>query len=191
LSLESLLALLAELLGAAGVPYMLTGSLAGSYHGAPRATQDIDLVVDASVESLLEVAANLRAAGLYVSDDAIREAVSTRGLFNAIDPETGWKIDFILRKDRPFSFLEFERRREIQFLGLSLSVARAEDVVVAKLEWAKLGDSERQIRDVAEIVAVQGDALDIIQIERWAEELGVRSQWQKVLEMNRPGGESV
>ncbi len=170
---------------------MLTGSLAGSYHGAPRATQDIDLVVDASVESLLEVAANLRAAGLYVSDDAIREAVSTRGLFNAIDPETGWKIDFILRKDRPFSFLEFERRREIQFLGLSLSVARAEDVVVAKLEWAKLGDSERQIRDVAEIVAVQGDALDIIQIERWAEELGVRSQWQKVLEMNRPGGESV
>ena len=130
-------------------------------------------------------------AGHWRSDDAIREAVSTRGLFNAIDPETGWKIDFILRKDRPFSFLEFERRREIQFLGLSLSVARAEDVVVAKLEWAKLGDSERQIRDVAEIVAVQGDALDIIQIERWAEELGVRSQWQKVLEMNRPGDESV
>ena len=40
MSLESLLALVVEVLGDAGVPYMLTGSLSGSYHGAPRADGD-------------------------------------------------------------------------------------------------------------------------------------------------------
>jgi hypothetical protein len=191
LSLEALLALLAKVLADAGVPYMLTGSLAGAYHGAPRATQDIDLVVDATAEALTGVATALRAAGLYVSDDAIREAVATRGMFNAIDPASGWKVDFIVRKERGFSAKEFDRRREIEFMGLSLTVAEAEDVVIAKLEWAKLGDSERQLRDVAEIVAVQGAQLDIIQIERWVEELGLWKQWQGVLEMNDRGGESV
>ena len=128
MSLEALLALLAKVLGDEGVPYMLTGSLASSYHGAPRATQDIDLVVDATAEALLRVAIALRGSGLYVSDDAVREAVATRGMFNAIDPESGWKVDFIVRKDRAFSTKEFRRRREIQFMGLSLTVAQAEDV---------------------------------------------------------------
>ena len=35
----------AALLEVAGMPYMLTGSFASGYHGAPRATQDIDLVI--------------------------------------------------------------------------------------------------------------------------------------------------
>ena len=106
---------------------MLTGSLAGSYHGAPRSTQDIDLVVEASVAALLEVATKLRTHGLCVSDDAIREAHAARGMFNAVDPDSGWKVDFIVRKDRPFSRAEFESRREIEFLGLELSIASAED----------------------------------------------------------------
>lgn len=184
MSLESLLALLAGVLREAEVPYMLTGSLAASYHGAPRATQDIDLVVDATTDELVKVAATLRESDLYVSDDAIREAVSSQGMFNAIDPGSGWKIDFIVRKDRPFSIREFDNRSEIQFLGLSLSIAQAEDVILAKLEWAKLGDSERQLRDAAEIAAVQGPALDTIRVERWAEELGVWPQWLRVLELN-------
>ena len=191
MSLETLLQVLARSLGAAGIPYMLTGSLASSYHGAPRATQDIDLVVDATTEDLLALAESLRVAGLYVSDEAIREATSARGMFNAIDPKSGWKVDFIVRKDRPFSVREFSRREDIDFMGLKLSVARAEDVVLAKLEWAKLGDSERQLRDVAEIVAVQGTSLDTTQIERWAEELGVWKQWLEALELVDPGGEAV
>jgi hypothetical protein len=167
---------------------MLTGSLAGSYHGAPRATQDIDLVVDAPPQALLAMAGVLRQAGLYISDEAIREAISSRGMFNAIDPKSGWKVDFIVRKDRPFSVGEFGRRVEIDFDGLKLPIARAEDVILSKLEWAKLGDSERQLQDVAEIVAVQGRSLDIVQIEHWAEDLGVSKQWLAALELVEPGG---
>lgn len=191
MSLESLLALLGELLNKAGIPYMLTGSLAGSYHGAPRATQDVDLVVEAPTETLLSLADALRKAGLYLSDDAIREASSSHGMFNAIDPETGWKVDFIVRKDRPFSIREFNRREEIEFMGMRLIMARAEDVILAKLEWAKLGNSERQLRDVAEILAVQGQALDSVQIEQGVKELAVEQQWRRALELVEPGNEAV
>ena len=180
-----------DVLSEQGVQYALIGGLGVALRGNVRATQDIDLVVDATAEALLRVATALRGSGLYVSDDAVREAVATRGMFNAIDPESGWKVDFIVRKDRAFSTREFGRRREIQFMGLSLTVAEAEDVVLAKLEWAKMGDSERQLRDVAEILAVQGSQLDIIRIERWAEELGVWNQWRRVLELNDLLGESV
>lgn len=162
---------------------MLTGSLAASYHGAPRATQDIDLVVDAPLSALLAVAHELKANGFYVSEDAIREAQSSNGMFNAVDPETGWKIDFIIRKDRPFSRAEFEARETVDFAGLELNIARAEDIVVAKLEWNRLGESEQQLRDVAEILLVQASRLDLVRIEQWVIELGLESQWQRAKEV--------
>lgn len=158
---------------------MLTGSLAGSFYGAPRATQDIDLVVEGPLPALLRLAATLRDAGLYVNDEAVRGAHSTRGMFNAIDPRTGWKVDFILRKDRSFSQAEFEARSDVELLGLALSVASAEDMIVAKLEWARLGDSERQLRDVAEIIAVQGSRLDLAKVEGWVRELDLRAEWER------------
>lgn len=146
----------------------------------------MDLVIEADVSALGRLSERLREAGLYVSDEAIREAVASRGIFNAIDPDSGWKVDFILRKDRRFSREEFEARQTITFVGLDLSIARAEDMVVAKLEWAKLSDSERQLRDVAEILNVQAQLLDIEHIERWVDELGLGAQWGMARDLQLP-----
>ena len=190
MSLRDLLETVAAALQECGISYMLTGSLAGSYHGAPRATQDIDLVVEGSTAGLLRLAEVLRGAGLYVSDEAVREARETQGMFNAIDPSTGWKVDFIIRKDRAFSREEFESRQEIEFQGLRLNLACAEDMVVAKLEWASLGESERQLRDVAEILNVQGADLDLPRIETWITELGLDEEWAKARELADSSGES-
>jgi hypothetical protein len=46
-------------------------------------------------------------------------------------------------------------------------------VILTKLEWAKSSGSERQIRDAAGIVEVQGSALDGAWLARWAKALGV------------------
>ena len=45
------------------IPYMLTGSLAASYHGTPRATQDIDLVIHPTREQLKRLVASLPGLG--------------------------------------------------------------------------------------------------------------------------------
>jgi hypothetical protein len=158
---------------------MLTGSFASSLHGAPRTTQDIDVVIDPTPRSLLALVQQFPVEDYYVSEEAAREALAIEGMFNVIDLTSGWKIDFILRKSRPFSREEFGRRRTAELLGMPISVASPEDVVVAKLEWAKLGESERQIDDAAAIVRTQGAALDLEYVARWVAALGLTEPWAR------------
>jgi hypothetical protein len=164
-------------LKAAGVPYMLTGSFASAFHGSPRTTQDIDVIIAPTLGLLNKLLQEFPEAEYYVSREAALQAYGTESLFNVIDLASGWKIDFIIRKSRPFSLEEFQRRREANLLGTTLFVASAEDVILSKLEWAKLAESERQLNDVAGILRTQGDDLDFMYIERWITELALEFQW--------------
>jgi hypothetical protein len=56
-------------------------------------------------------------------------------------------------------------------------VASAEDVVISKLEWAKLAQSRRQIEDAAAILRVRGDALDHSYLAKWIDDLGLVDEW--------------
>jgi hypothetical protein len=170
-------------LEAAGVPHMLTGSFASSFHGAPRATQDIDIVIAPSREQLLALIAQFPADMYYVSRDAALEALARHDQFNVIDLATGWKVDFIMRKPRAFSREEFERRRPADLSGVvEMNVASAEDILLAKLEWAKRGGSARQIEDAAGIIRLQGERLDTAYVQRWVAALGLHEQWQAARE---------
>ena len=82
-----------------------------------------------------------------------------------------------MRKARAFSEAEFARRQPIEFLGLTMSVAAVEDVIVSKLEWAKLGASARQIDDVRALLHIQGDEIDRAYVARWVRMLGLEAQW--------------
>jgi hypothetical protein len=90
------------------------------------------------------------------------------------------KIDFIIRRDRPFSIEEFGRRRPADLLGTPGYIATVEDMVVAKLEWAVATDSERQLRDVAGMLAVGGDDVDRDYVLRWVDALGLGDVWRRV-----------
>jgi hypothetical protein len=172
---------LIDALESAGVPYMLTGSFAAAYHGSPRATQDVDLVVAPEAAQIPALVKLLHERGYYVDEPAAREALRLESQFNAIDPETGWKVDFIIRKSRDFSQSEFDRRREAQLGGQRLVVVTAEDLILAKLEWARLGESERQVDDVAALLRARRGELDLAYIERWVWALSVGAQWQRAL----------
>lgn len=165
----------------AAIGYMLAGSFASSYHGSPRTTHDIDIVIDPTRDQLDRFARTLDPDRYAVSDIAIAEAWRRRGMFNVICIESGWKVDLILRKDRAFSRTEFERRVRVDLAGLDAWMATAEDTIVAKLEWAKAGESERQLRDVAGIVSRAGDGLDRVYLERWVTELDLADVWQRVV----------
>jgi hypothetical protein len=101
-------------------------------------------------------------------------------MFNAIDPESGWKADLILRKARAFSYEEFGRRTPTELLGVQLHVATVGDVVLSKLEWAPRGGSARQLDDVRMLLRVRGDEIDRAYVDRWAGVLGVRESWDSV-----------
>lgn len=173
------------MLEAADIPHMLAGSFASAYHGTPRATQDIDVVIDPTLPALEAFVAHASAAGYYVDADRARAALEQRHQFNVIDAGSGWKADLIVRKSRPFSREEFKRRSPATVLGVELFMATAEDTILAKLEWAAHTDSERQLADVTGMLGVKGASLDRGYIERWARELGVLGLWQRLADPHR------
>jgi hypothetical protein len=163
---------LVETLERAGIRYMITGSLASTFHGEYRATADVDVVVEPSEQQLQDFLTSL-GEEFYVSADSAREALRRRSMFNVIHSAGGWKADLILRKDRPFSREEFSRRIHTVLLGVSLFVASPEDVILSKLEWCRQGESERQFRDALGVALVQRDRLDWQYLHRWGRSIGV------------------
>ncbi|MGH9111240.1 MAG: hypothetical protein ACRDZN_02920 [Acidimicrobiales bacterium] len=161
-----------EGLDSAGIPHMLVGSFASTSYSTPRTTQDIDIVIDPTPLSLGRFIASLDRDRFYVESTA-QQALAARDQFNMIDLTTNWKVDLIILKDNPFGRSEFDRRVRTDVFGVDLSIATAEDTVLAKLEWAAMGGSDRQVADAAAVLAVQGDRLDQAYLDRWAAELGV------------------
>ncbi len=180
MTLDALLRVLATSLGGSGIPFMITGSVAAAYHGAARATMDVDAVIDPTPPQLTTLLQRVQDAGLYVSLEAARAALADRTMFNIIDPETGWKADLIVRKNRPFSVEEFARQVPAELLGERVAVATLEDVILSKLEWATIGGSARQLEDVRRLLAIGSDVLDFAYVERWVVSLGLRRAWQSV-----------
>ena len=177
--LQGLLERVVRLLDAAGVPFMIAGSFASAAHGLPRATQDLDLVVDPPAPQALEAfVRSLSPDEYYVDADAVRDALRRRSMFNVVDHASGWKVDFIIRKNRPFSRDEFARRMKFVLFDVAVHIASPEDTIVAKLEWSKQsGGSERQRRDVAGILATVGQQLDRAHVERWVHDLDLLDEW--------------
>jgi len=173
----------------AGLAYMLTGSFASAYYGSPRSTQDIDLVIAGTSPQLRAFVESLPGNKYYVDLEAATEAHQRESMFNIIDLESGWKIDLIFRKSRAFSQEEFKRRQTVNIQGTRLFVASAEDVVIAKLEWAKRAQSQRQIEDAAGIMKIQGNSLDRSYLEKWIRELDLTKEWNAAQRITESSGQ--
>jgi hypothetical protein len=172
MSQEEFLARLAERLDTVGIPFMVTGSIGSSFHGRHRATQHVDLVIDPTAEQL-DVFVELIRDRYYVSPEAAHDALRRRSMFNIIDLKEGWKADLIIRKDRPFSVEEFQRRKIGTLQDRPMPVASAEDIILSKLEWNTITPSDRQLQDALNVALVQGPKLDKAYLRKWAPSLGL------------------
>lgn len=163
-----------EALDALHVPHVIVGSLASIAYGEPRLTRDGDLVADLKLE---QVAAFVGAVSsdFFVDEVAIREAVRTQSHFNILHRATMFKIDVFLGARSAFGRAVVQRAIRIERDGHSIPVATAEDSLLSKLRWYRLGNavSDQQWRDILGVLLVQGDALDAAYLSRWAAELGV------------------
>lgn len=180
MTFEHLLPRLATALQRAQVPYMLTGSVASSAHGAPRSTRDIDVVIAPTRPQLVALIRQFPGSDYYADEPQALDALDKRSQFNIIDFSTGWKVDFIIAEDSAYARTALARRQLMQLAGSAVYVASPEDVLIAKLRWAKLGGSDRQLQDAAGVLSTQGSRLDSAYIDRWVRELGVEQQWDEI-----------
>lgn len=133
-----------------GIAYMVTGSYAMSVYGEIRMTRDIDVVVELS-EKDVGPFFNRFKDEYYISENSVRNALRNRSMFNVISHTHGGKVDCIVQKDTEFGRASFARRFEVTVAGFEFWTSTCEDLIIAKLNWAKDSHSEMQIRDIANL----------------------------------------
>ena len=163
-----------------GVVYYLTGSMASNYWGIPRSTHDLHFVVQlpqAAVRGIIQEFSR----DFYIEEAAVWAVYQPPHQFNAIDTRSALKVDFWLARPQPFDQEMLRRRARVTLFGEPARISTAEDVILHKLVWNCISPSERQLADAAGIVAVQADALDKNYLRRWAEELKVAGDLERLL----------
>jgi hypothetical protein len=159
------------------IAHVIGGSLASALHGVARSTLDSDLVADIRLEQIPLLVQRLQ-GDFYVSTEAMIEAVQHRTSFNLIHLRTMFKVDIFIPKDRPFDQAQLANRKAYILAtepDRTAYVASAEDTILAKLEWFRMGGevSDRQWRDILGVALTQGDRLDFDYLQRQAVSLGV------------------
>lgn len=171
------------------IPYVIGGSMASIIHGMLRTTMDVDIVADMQQEHVSSFLSGLENA-FYADEVMIRQAIQRRSSFNLIHLTTMFKVDIFIPKTRPFDQQQLNRRiSERIAVGSdeSIWVLSAEDIVLAKLDWFRLGGgvSERQWRDILGVLKTQQSDLDIVYLKQWAARLGVTELMERALEEMR------
>jgi hypothetical protein len=183
---ELLIAAVRALEGAA-VPYMLTGSVVSSFYGEPRATHDFDFVVSLEDDRVAGLHAALDRLDGRIELGGMRRAPRDRTMFDDIDHATGLKLGFWMVGADAYDSACLARRRSESLFGTTMSIASAEDIILIKLRWAKrMGGSVKRFTDALRVLEVQRPKLDVAYIERWADALGVRDEWDRLGREARP-----
>ncbi|MCB0061926.1 MAG: hypothetical protein KDE19_07420, partial [Caldilineaceae bacterium] len=94
--------------------------------------------------------------------------------FNVIHFQTGFKVDFWVRKNTDYEQTCFQRRFQGTMFGRPVWLTSAEDIILSKLAWYQLSPVlDRQLQDVLEVYEIQEHELDQKYLNYWATTLGV------------------
>jgi hypothetical protein len=164
-----------------GIRYVTVGSMATITYGEPRFTNDIDILLDLSPDTIDEFCSSFPDSDYYLSRAAVETAVRNRRQFNIIQTKESLKVDCILPAS-PFDEGQLSRGVIHQVRDdLRAVFAAPEDVILKKLDYYRLGESDKHLRDIAGVLRVSGDQIDRAYIERMAAQLGVTEAWQLLL----------
>jgi len=167
----------AEALEACNLRYLVGGSLASAISGEPRSTLDVDMVVTLT-EADIDRFVSALGDGFHVDPESLRRAAREKSSANLIDLGTSTKVDLFILGGTPLDEEQMGRRQRVRVAtdpDRYLQVYTAEDILLQKLRWYRLGDelSDRQWRDVLGIMLAQESALDDAYLDRGATTLGV------------------
>jgi len=187
LNFEDFIRLVLEALEAAGVEYLIGGAVAAWAWGEPRATLDLDLVVNIPLEAIGTLSSELKQRDMLVPEEIILDNIleSRADLpINAIHMFSGYKADlYPVRDGDELRAVAFSRRRIID-LGEPLGevyLHAPEDLIVYKLWYFSMGQQTKHLRDITSVVMALGDELDFDYVELWARKKGTLAIWEELL----------
>jgi len=187
MSYEDFIYQVIEALEAAGIMYMIGGAVATWAWGEPRATLDLDVVVNIPFEAVSQLSKEFEKRHMLVPADIILDNILENRAdlpINAIHTQSGYKADlYPLREGDDLRASAFERRQIIDFgkpLG-EVFLHSPEDLIIYKLWFYSLSRQTKHLRDITSIVMTVGDQLEYKYIENWVEKKGLTSLWGNLL----------
>ncbi len=180
---EKLLLKITPILKDLKISYFITGGLAVSIWGRPRATFDIDIIIkliEPEVPALVKALRKISKAG-YIDEDVAKQAIVQKGEFNFLDPKSGLKIDFWIAKDDLRSKIAYSRRKVKKIHGQQIYFVSPEDLILSKLIWYKESQSSRHLEDIESVLKISKKKLDLKYLKNWAKRLGVLGIFNKLL----------
>lgn len=164
-----------------GIPYAVVGSVAASLYGEPRATNDVDLVIQVGTRDVPRLMAAFPTKSYYLPPEEVLlvELGRRHGAhINVISQESMVKADLYPLPDLQQPW--FGRRRSVAVGDRKLWVAAPEVVILHKLLFFREGGGEKHLRDIRAMLGVLGTALDRPWLDREIARLQLSSAWSEV-----------
>jgi len=188
LDITSFLKLILEALKASKVEYLIGGAVAEWAWGEPRATQDLDIVINLPIKAVSRFSRELKKRNMLVPTDIILDTMMEDRAdipLNAIHIYSGLKADlYLMREGDALRKSAFQRRLLVDYgppIG-EVYVHSPEDLILYKLMYLGLSGQPKHARDIAAILRTKKDQLDFGYIEEWVDQLGLGSVWKEILD---------
>jgi len=170
------------MLNESGVEYVIVGGVLVSIYGEPRATKDVDVIVNLKLGNEELIRRFLITAKKYDLEviggiETIRRALKEHIHFTVFNKSYLYWMDV----QGIYSILDkivFETRRKMQILGLEAWVESLEALIVAKLS---VYYSDQSVRDVRSMIELNREVIDKELLYAIADKIGVRRRVEEIL----------
>ena len=174
--LFDILKLVTDFLNKEKIPYMIVGGITLAYHGLPRTTEDIDILIFLEEHKIKKFADFMEKNDFLIEEEEIKAALKEKSHFSVFDNKSIFRIDIKgvyddLDRD------SFSRRKNIHFMGLNLFINTPEDAIIAKLVFG----SYRDLEDAKGIILRHGKELDLNYIKDKCKKHKVLDKLEKIL----------
>ncbi len=185
MTLEELVQRLTDALDKSSVDYVLVGSLAASFYGVSRATQDADIVVSCAGSAISDV---LRALGPEFERDPqlAFETVTATTKTLLREKATGFQIEVFYLSDDEHDQERFARRRHVTMFGRPACVLTVEDVLVTKIRWLAWAGRAKDESDIRAVIQMQYQRVDWTYVEMWCDRHGTRKLLDRLRRESTP-----
>lgn len=151
-----------------GVPYVVVGGVAVMAWGRPRATRDIDVLVDLSEDDVEAFVAAVEGEGFSVDRHALEMAFKDPAHVTVFDEDSEVHVDLNLARS-PLEREEVAAAVTLEFEMGKLRVAPPEEVIPWKLKYG----TPRDLEDAESVYVRQQGKLDVEHLEARCRDLGV------------------
>jgi hypothetical protein len=165
-----------------GIRYVVSGSVASILYGEPRMTNDVDFLVFLRNTDIVRFHEVFPSPEFYVPPSEVIASEMARpgkGQFNVIHTNTGFKADFYIAGRDDLDVMAFRGSRKMDYQGESIIVAPPECVIIRKLEYYREGGSDKHLRDIRAMLAVSGEMINQVELNRWIELRQLQPEWKK------------